>query len=147
MQLSIGYPDRASAIAIMKSQSADNPLDSVEQAADAEIIMQMQKAADQLYTDDKIYTYVAALCEETRGHPLIRLGISPRGSLSICAAARARAFIQGRDFVIPEDVKAMALPALAHRYICEEDNDKAKKDRIVRLLQSVPVPTEDWRRR
>ena len=143
VQLSIGYPDRDAAIAIMKSQSADNPLDSVRQAADAETILQMQRTADLLYTDDKIYAYVAALCEETRGHPMIRLGISPRGALSICAAARARAFLQNRDFVIPEDVDKVFLDCCRHRLIPDPKarlNRKTPDAVLQEILDTVPHP-------
>ena len=113
-------------------------------------VLSVRKACREVYVHDDIRNYIVELVQNTRrtdGGNENREGVSPRGTLAFFRACQGYALVKGRDFVIPEDVKAMALPALAHRYICEEDNDKAKKDRIVRLLQSVPVPTEDWRRR
>ena len=143
MQLSIGYPDKASEVAIMKSHSTQNPLDTVTQAADADTIIQMQMAADNLHVDDKIYAYVAALCEETRGHQMIRLGISPRGALSICSAARARALMESRTFVIPEDIDKIFLDCGRHRLILDP---KARLNRMTpdaileEILAAVPHP-------
>ena len=113
-------------------------------------VLSVRKACREDYVHDDIRNYIVELVQNTRrtdGGNENREGVSPRGTLAFFRACQGYALVKGRDFVIPEDVKAMALPALAHRYICEEDNDKAKKDRITRLLQSVPVPTEDWRRR
>ena len=113
-------------------------------------VLSVREACRKVHVHDDIRNYIVELVQNTRrtgdGNEN-REGVSPRGTLAFFRACQGYALVNGRDFVIPEDVKAMALPALAHRYICEEDNDKAKKDRIVRLLQSVPVPTEDWRRR
>ena len=73
-------------------------------------------------------------------------GISPRGTLALLRASQGYALVQGRDYVVPEDIKAVAVPVLAHRLICEEDDDRKKSQRIQVLLDSVAVPTEDWKR-
>ena len=103
-----------------------------------------------VYVHDDIRNYLVELVQRTRrtgdGNEN-REGVSPRGTLAFFRACQGYALVQGRDFVTPEDVKIMAVPALAHRYICEEEDDRAKRERINHLLLSVPVPTEDWRRR
>ena len=73
-------------------------------------------------------------------------GISPRGTLALLRASQGYALVQGRDYVVPEDIKAVAVPVLAHRLICEEDDYRRKVSKIQSLLQTVAVPTEDWKR-
>ena len=113
-------------------------------------VLAMREACRRVFVHDDLRNYMVELVQNTRrtgGGNENREGVSPRGTLAFFRACQGYALVKGRDFVTPEDVKTMALPALAHRFICEEDSDQAKKDRILRLLQSVPVPTEDWRRR
>ncbi len=118
-------------------------------AGQAEVLA-MREACRRVFVHDDLRNYMVELVQNTRrtgGGNENREGVSPRGTLAFFRACQGYALVKRRDFVTPEDVKTMALPALAHRFICEEDSDQAKKDRILRLLQSVPVPTEDWRRR
>ena len=74
-------------------------------------------------------------------------GVSPRGTLALLRAAQGYAMVEGRDYVVPEDIKTVAIPVLAHRLVTEQDNDGAKSARIQTLLNSVALPTEDWSRR
>ena len=110
----------------------------------------IKDACRRVYVHDDIRNYLVELVQRTRrtgdGNEN-REGVSPRGTIAFFRACQGYALVQGRDFVTPEDVKIMAVPALAHRYVCEEEDDRAKRERINHLLSSVPVPTEDWRKR
>ena len=110
----------------------------------------IKDACRRVYVHDDIRNYLVELVQRTRrtgdGNEN-REGVSPRGTIAFFRACQGYALVQGRDFVTPEDVKIMAVPALAHRYVCEEEDDRAKRERINHLLSSVPVPTVDWRKR
>ena len=110
----------------------------------------IKDACRRVYVHDDIRNYLVELVQRTRrtgdGNEN-REGVSPRGTIAFFRACQGYALVQGRDFVTPEDVKIMAVPALAHRYVCEEEDDRAKRERINHLLSLVPVPTEDWRKR
>lgn len=115
VQLSIGYPDKKSEMSILADRRSSDPLDLIRKVADADDIMRMRREAHEVYIDEKIYDYVTDLVRATRDHKYIKLGISPRGAISICALAQARAYVSGRDFVIPPDVQAVLKDAARHR--------------------------------
>ena len=106
IRLHMGYPDIKSQIAIMQDRHHANPLDSVEPVTDIEKLKSLIQAAEQVHMADEVYTYTAELVEATRHQELVRLGVSPRGALAMCRAAKATAFLEGRDYVTPDDVAA-----------------------------------------
>ena len=110
MKLSMGYPDVGSQV-----RSQQEPLEQVEPVMCREELLTAIAKVRQVHVDDQIYDYIARLAEVTRTHPLLKLGISPRGALALCRTAKARAFAEGRDFVVPEDVTQMAEYVFAHR--------------------------------
>ena len=115
VQLSIGYPDKKAEMSILSDRRTSDPLDKIRKVASASDIMLMKKEAKEVYIDAKIYDYVTDLVRATRDHKLIKLGISPRGAIAICSLAQARAYVSGRDFVIPPDVQAVFKDAARHR--------------------------------
>lgn len=117
MKLSMGYPDRASQVAIMKERHHSNPLDSVSAVVDIPQLLTLIWEVTELHIADLIYDYVSELVEKTRNHPYIQLGLSPRGALAVCRTAKACAYLQGRDYVIPEDVLAVWECVGAHRLV------------------------------
>ncbi|MCM1309274.1 MAG: MoxR family ATPase, partial [Butyrivibrio sp.] len=105
IRLTMGYPDVASEVEILKERQGDNPLNRVNEIVSSESIIQMQEEVDRIHVDRAIYDYIAMLSAITRKHPMIELGISPRGTLALASMARAHAYISGRGYVTPGDVQ------------------------------------------
>ena len=119
IRLHMGYPDLKSQIAIMQDRHHANPLDSVEPVTDIEKLKSLIQAAEQVHMADEVYAYTAELVEATRHQELVRLGVSPRGALAMCRAAKASAFLEGRDYVTPDDVAAVFPDVCAHRLMLD----------------------------
>lgn len=117
IKLSMGYPEFNAQIEILKNREKEDPLDVVKEILSIEEVIEMKKEAKEIYVDNKIYEYVTMLVEATRKHDYVKLGISPRGALALCAIAKARAYILGRNYVIPEDVNECFLDVCRHRLI------------------------------
>ena len=117
IRLVMGYPDLESEIHILKERHTADPLDTVKQVATAQDLLQMQQLVSNIYVSDPIYRYIAVLSSSTRNHPLIHLGVSPRGSLALSKMAKACAFLLGRDYVIPEDVQKVVYDVWEHRIL------------------------------
>ena len=125
------------------------PLEELEAVASAEDLLALQKRTREVYVHPDLRNYMAALAQKTRRISAsgIREGVSPRGTLALLRAAQGFAQLRGRDYAVPEDIKDAAVPVLAHRLLAEDAYEAAKQERIRQLLQTVPLPTEDWRRR
>lgn len=117
MRISMGYPDRASQIEIMKERHHANPMETVSAVVDIPSLQKLIEEVTQVHVEDMIYDYVSELVEHTRENPHIQLGISPRGALAICRTAKACAYLKGRDYVIPEDVTEILVDVGAHRIV------------------------------
>lgn len=117
MRISMGYPDRASQIEIMKERHHANPMETVSAVVDIPSLQKLIEEVTQVHVEDMIYDYVSELVEYTRKNPHIQLGISPRGALAICRTAKACAYLKGRDYVIPEDVTEILVDVGAHRIV------------------------------
>ncbi len=142
LRLRIGYPKAMEEIVILDEQKRAHPIDAIEQVLDVEELRQMQQAIREVYVDQAVAEYVVRLVTATREHPDVYLGASPRGSINLYRAAQAFAAMEGRDYVIPDDVKALAVTVLAHRLIVKSQASlrEVDPDRIVReILASVPV--------
>jgi len=128
---------------ILDSQRLRHPIEDLDQATDVEEFVAAQKAIKQVHVDDLIKEYIVAVVNATRKHPDVYLGSSPRGSLALYKTGRARAAMEGRDYVIPDDIKALALPALAHRLIVSPSARIKNVDPravVEEVINSVPVP-------
>ncbi|MDD6043243.1 MAG: MoxR family ATPase [Eubacteriaceae bacterium] len=117
IKLSMGYPDFQAQIDILKDREIVDPLTTINEVVTGEEVMEMKDKVKSVYVDDKIYTYITTLVEATRNHPLIRLGVSPRGALALRNMAKAKAFVEGRDYVVPEDISELFDDICRHRLI------------------------------
>lgn len=143
IKITMGYPDTESEINIIKSRQSTNPLDDVQRIAGAEDIIKMQKVAESVYIDDKVYMYIANLIQATRNHPLIKLGVSPRGTLALTAITKSTALLKGRDYVIPDDAAFVFKDVIGHRILLNSKariNDISISDVADEILASVKVP-------
>ena len=143
MRISIGYPKPEDEMDILDSQRLRHPIEDLDQATDVEEFVAAQEAIKQVHVDDLIKEYIIAVVNATRKHPDVYLGSSPRGSLALYKTGRARAAMEGRDYVIPDDIKALALPALAHRLIVSPSARIKNVDPravVEEVINSVPVP-------
>jgi MoxR-like ATPase len=142
LRLSLGYPGAEEEVDVIFSQAESHPVDGLEPILSAEDVLGLQAEVRKLRVERRLGRYVVSLAEATRRHPSIGLGCSPRGTLTLVHAAQARAFIEGRDFVIPEDVKAEAVPVLAHRLGLETKarySGVSKEETVREILASVPI--------
>ena len=144
LRISIGYPSRAGELEMLDRQHVRHPLDALQQVVSVDDLVAAQEAVKAIHVAPAIREYVVSLVDATRHHEDVFLGASPRGSLALFNTIRAWAGIRGRDYVIPDDVKVLAEPTLAHRIIVSPAARMRGIDsrRIVRdLLGSIPVPT------
>lgn len=145
VRLTIGYPDFESQMEILRDRQTKNPLDSVRQVADCAQILQKQREAASVTMKDEILAYITRLSMASREHPMVELGISPRGAIAVGRMARACAYVRGRDFVIPEDVREIFADVCAHRILLSQ---KAKAARLTerqvleQLLDETALPFE-----
>ncbi|MEF3313397.1 MoxR family ATPase [Paenibacillus sp. GYB004] len=145
LKVRMGYPSREQGVDILKRFKQDNPLDSLESVADARELTAAQLAYSQVAVHDDLLDYMMHIVERTRSHPDIALGVSPRGSQSLLKAVQVHAILQDRDYVLPDDIKAMAKPVLAHRLLLRHAirlKEDAADAIIDQLLRDTPVPSE-----
>ena len=143
LRLSLGYPSTADEINILDRQQFAHPVNSLEQVVGVEELLAAQEAVRAIHVDPLIKTYLVDIVTQTRKHPDVYLGASPRGSLAVFRTAQARAALHGRDYAIPDDVKALAEAALSHRIIigpAARIKDISARSIIRDILASVPVP-------
>jgi len=143
MRIKLDYPDFDDEIDVLKNQLLQHPIDDLEPVVPAEEVLKAQEGIRRVHVERSIYQYIVELVRKTRQHEDTYLGASPRGSLSLLRSSQARAVMLGRDFVIPDDVKALAEPVLGHRIILApgahlRDLDESKV--ISELLDKVIVP-------
>jgi MoxR-like ATPase len=147
LRISVGYPGRTDEWGVLDRRRRRGTDDvTVAPVTDRAGLVAMQDAMEQVQVSDAIGYYIVDIVAATRRHPGVELGASPRGSLAMLVASRARAALSGRDFVTPEDVKAVALPALFHRLTLRPELwvQGARVDQVVEeCLDSVPVPVDD----
>lgn len=146
MKICMGYPEKEGEIEIITRFLKESPLTSVESICTKEDIIQMQKEAKEVYVHPLLMAYVVDIAKATRQHSNVAIGVSPRGTITMINAARAFAYIEGRSYVVPEDIRALAEPVFAHRLVLKhgmtrQDNRSSLMKGIV---ESVEVPTEDW---
>jgi len=143
MRLSMGYPSQEEAVVLMNRFIRRQPLAEIRAVANADQIRQASGVCIQCRVDEDIMRYMAALCEVARNPDKVRLGPSPRALLALMRCCQALAAIRGRDYVIPDDVKELAVPVLAHRIVLRGINYHISNDRFIReLLDQVTAPTE-----
>jgi MoxR-like ATPase len=144
MRINIGYPDLDDEVAILSTHRLGTTLADLAPVLPADHVDAMIRIARELHVPTEVMRYVAQLCAATRTLPQVRLGASPRGSLALVRAARAGAAAAGRRYVAPEDVKAVAVPVLAHRLLLRPDAETqgfTAAALVQQVLDATPVPT------
>jgi len=143
MKVSLGYPSQSDESQILSRFKNGNPLDSLCSVATSADIINIQEKVKEIYVDESLNDYIVNLVAQTRNNPDLMLGSSPRGSISLLRASQAWALYNGRDYVIPDDIKKMAIPVLSHRLILKQEA-KLKKvspaDIIDKILNNTNVP-------
>ncbi len=147
LNIHLGYPSNEDEVKILEQQQRSHPIDTLGQILSAEDLVGIQRDVREVRVDREIREYIVALVSATRDHPNVYLGVSPRGSLALFHTTQARAVLEGRDYVIPDDVKHMARATLAHRLIVAP----AARVRgilapavIEEIIGTVPVPGGPW---
>ena len=147
MRLRIGYPDRDSEMEILRRRIRRGTDDfSVNTIVDAKTLLEMQRAVEDVHADEGVLSYITDFVRETRMHVQVEIGASPRGSLALLKLARANAALEGRDYIIPDDVKAICSEALSHRIIPKAASWVHGFDAgqiIEEILRKIPVPRTD----
>ena len=144
VRLQVGYPSRTEEVEIMRRRMVRGQEDVVlDPVADSDTILDLQKTVEGIHVDDDVLGYIADIVQATRTQRQIEIGSSPRGSLAIFKLSRARAALHGRDYVIPDDVKEVAAPALVHRLIMKAESwvKGTNPNQVLEdILKTIPVP-------
>jgi MoxR-like ATPase len=145
IRVDLGYPSIADEITIMEKQQFRHPIDYLDQVAEETDLTLIQRSVKTIYVNQLVKEYIANIVAATRHHPSIHLGASPRGSLALFRASQARALIEGRDFVLPDDVRFLVQPVLGHRLVLNMSND-GQNGRIPavisEILEKTPLPAD-----
>ena len=142
-RISMGYPSAESELAMLEAHGSSSPLESLEPVAQAEDITELIAAVRTVHVAESLKQYVIRLVAATRASPELRLGASPRATLHLLRAGRARAALDGRDFVIPDDMQALAVPVLAHRLLpsAEAVVTQQPPERVLAaIVEHLPLP-------
>ena len=143
IRISMGYPNFQSQVSILEDRNYTNPMDTVKRVLTREELINIIAEVNNVHIEKRIHEYVTELTEATREHPMIALGISPRGALALCRMAKARAYLSGREFVVPEDVAAVAPDVFAHRLILSSKarfNETGASELVEDILKQVEMP-------
>ena len=140
IKLTLGYPSLYDEVGIISARRTENPLDSLSAAFSKESLLRAQEITKNIYVDESLYVYIVELTARTRTEPLVALGASPRASLALMKLAQAHAFLNSRDFVIPEDIQAMFIPAISHRIMLKQEarlNKISAGDILGQIMKAV----------
>lgn len=143
LRIRLGYTEKDDEIKMLDSQQYQHPVDRIEQVTQVEELLSVQEKIKAVHVDPLIKSYIVELVRQTRRHPDVYLGSSPRGSLALYRTGQARAATLGRDYVIPDDIKALTTSALAHRIIigpAARIKDVDARSVVHEIVQGVPVP-------
>jgi len=143
IRIHLGYPSPTDEVLVLDQQQVQHPVETIVQVTDAGEIVQLQRAVKEIYVDPLIKQYIVQLSNATREHESVYLGASPRGSIALFRTAQAKALLDGRDFVTPDDVKELALVTLGHRIILSPGakvKGATAADVVATCLNRVPVP-------
>ena len=146
MRLRLGYPATLDEVRVLERQQYRHPFEDLQQIASLEELLQAQEAVKDIFVSPALKRYIVELNHQTRQHAEVYLGASPRGSLSLYRTSQARAAMSGRDYVLPDDIKYLAVSTLAHRVILGPGarlRDLTAEQVVDEILRSVPVPGGD----
>jgi MoxR-like ATPase len=143
MRIQLGYPSPHEELTVLSAQQYEHPISNMQQVVSAQELLAAQRAIREVYVSEEIKQYIVSLANASRQHPDVYLGSSPRGSLALFRTSQARAAMAGRDYVIPDDVKALAEVTLAHRIIvgpAARIKDISSRTIVQDILAATPVP-------
>lgn len=146
MRIRLGYPSKLDEIRVLERQQFQHPFQELEQIVSVEELTEVQEAVKTVFVSPAVKQYIVDLTDQTRNHNEVYLGASPRGSLALYRTGQARATMLGRDYVLPDDIKVLAVPTLAHRVILGPGarlRDLSAQQIVDEILDSVPVPGGD----
>ncbi len=145
---SLGYPDQEGSLTLLKRRAGrTKDVPSVERVLDRAAVMTLRQVPESVHTEDDVLRYISRIGRATRQHPQVDTGVSPRGIQKCFESARARAVLNGQDFVTPDDVKAVVVPVLAHRLVLKPEAviDTVEKETVINeVVEEVPVPTVEF---
>ena len=145
MELSLGNLSLDEEIKMLKRFENDEPLESLENVVNASDIVEIRKLLNEVKIHDDLIKYIAQVCEVTRADSGTYMGVSPRGSLALLKAAKTSALIDGRDYVLPDDIKKLITPVLLHRILFINRKDKTSREQYLNALVSrIEVPSENF---
>ena len=147
VRMEMGYPDFESQIEILRGRQKANPIDGVREVVTTEEILAMQQDVRNTYVDEKILNYITRLAAATREHSMVSLGVSPRGALAVLRMAKARAFVLGRDYVVPQDVCDVFFDVCGHRILLGSKariSDTQEKDILQEVLENEVIEPGLW---
>lgn len=145
IKLTLGYPSNDESAGIIKRYVTSEPMEELRPVCGEDDILELIRLTRGVFIHDVICRYIADICEASRSHAEVILGASTRGAIALARICQARALSEGRDYVIPDDVKTLAPYALAHRLITRSRRDSGK-ELIASILNTVNAPTEDWKK-
>jgi MoxR-like ATPase len=143
LRINLGYPTSTFEVKMLSNQQLEHPINSLEQVVEVEDLLDAQRLVREVRISSEIKRYIVDLVENTRNHAELYLGASPRGSLALFRTGQAHAAIEGRDYVLPDDIKAVAVPVLAHRLIvgsAARIREVDARDIVKELLDRIPAP-------
>ncbi len=143
LRIHLGYPSAVDEVLILEGQQRHHPIESLQAVTGPDELLEMRRAVKEIFVDAAVKEYIVAVVEATRSHGSVYLGASPRGSLALYRTTQARALLDGRDFVLPDDVKALAYATLGHRIIVSPSarvKNVTPREVIEQALERVPVP-------
>lgn len=144
LRIDVGYPERTIEREVLKQHRTGEPVDRLQAVLSADQLRRLQAAVREVRVDDSLNDYILELVHGTREHDELILGVSTRGALTFYRAAQSLALLEGRDYVIPDDVKQLAIPVLAHRVVCRgmiRENQRERANSIIQqIVDSTPVP-------
>lgn len=146
MKLSMGLPGKEEELAILQRYMTKEPLDELQSVLTLEELLQARQEANQIFVHKCVMEYMVSIVDATRQDSTVVMGVSPRGNLALLRCAKAYAYLEGRDFVTPDDIRILAIPVLAHRLVLGygSGGSDTAGDLIRKLLETTPVPTEDF---
>ncbi len=145
MKLSMGLPSKEEEFKILERYLSEEPLKKLESVVSIEDLRAAKEEIAKLYVHPCVMEYMVEIAAATRNEESVLMGVSPRGTLALLHAAKAYAYLQGRKFVTPDDVKLLAVPVLAHRIVLGYGNLRDSKELVRQILATTKVPTEDFK--
>jgi MoxR-like ATPase len=147
VRIRFGYPSHSEEVEILQRRMVRKaPEPEIGKVSSTEELLAAKRAVEEVHVDQDLLEYITRVVEGTRSHSAVEVGASPRGSLALFLLSRAKAALEGRDYVIPDDIKALAIPALSHRIILKPEYwlKRLRPEAVIQeLLERIPVPREE----